>query len=158
MTPPEPSLVYNSATLSLMVLKSLRAERNMPQQYIAEHLNKTTSAWTKIENGQSPLTMDVFCLVCSLVQVHPSQVIYQSEHIATYLARAGFWPAEPGNKRDDLMPLVREFYHKSISTAMWNAAPCFLAHDSIMSNWPLTGTLPAVLLYCTDKSYRASVT
>lgn len=48
----------NFSTLVLLTLKDYRLERNIHQGLLAQAIGKTPSAWTKIENGQSPLTVD----------------------------------------------------------------------------------------------------
>lgn len=155
MTPPEEIKVYNVSTLALIVFKTLRAERNMHQTYIAEHLGlKSVSAWTKIENGQSPLTMDAFFHVCHIFQVPASQVISVTEQIAIYLGRVGFYPREMTSTADDLMPLVRDFFNKPIMPS-WNQFASSWYPNSIMSNWPLSGELPEIIRYLTEPEYRA---
>jgi transcriptional regulator with XRE-family HTH domain len=154
MTPPEENKVYSISTLALIVFKCLRTERNMPQAYIAEHLDmKSVSSWTKIENGQSQLTLDVFYRVCEILQVRPSQVTNITDHIAFFLSRAGFYPRTIDSTKDDLMPIVRAYYGRKM-TPIWNPLSGSWTNDSIMSNWPMTGELPEIIRYCTEPEYR----
>jgi transcriptional regulator with XRE-family HTH domain len=148
MTPPEEHKVYSISTLSLLIFKSLRTERNMTQAYIADQLGITTSGWTKIENGQTVLTMDVFFQVCEILQVRASQVTSMIEHIAFFMFRAGFLPRAVDSKKDDLLPMVRDYFGKNMVVA-WNPSPGVWAYNSIMSNWPMSGDLPDVIRYLT---------
>jgi transcriptional regulator with XRE-family HTH domain len=137
MTPPEENKVYSISTLALIVFKCLRTERNMPQAYIAEHLDmKSVSSWTKIENGQSQLTLTNI-----------------TDHIAFFLSRAGFYPRTIDSTKDDLMPIVRAYYGRKM-TPIWNPLSGSWTNDSIMSNWPMTGELPEIIRYCTEPEYR----
>ena len=70
------------SSITLLVLKELRLERNIHQAQLAEICDKTPSAWTKIETGKTPLTMEVFFRVCNGLAVSPSAVLATAERYA----------------------------------------------------------------------------
>lgn len=54
------SKVTSFSSMTLLLLKELRLERNLHQAQLAEICDKTPSSWTKIETGKSPLSMEIF--------------------------------------------------------------------------------------------------
>lgn len=84
------SKVTTFSSISLIILKELRLERGIHQAQIADMCDKTPSAWTKIETGKSPLTMEIFFRVCNGIQVAPSAVLATMERYATLLSQNGW--------------------------------------------------------------------
>jgi len=74
-------------SLILIVLKELRLEKGLHQAYLAEACGKSPSAWTKIELGQTPITMEIFFLVCKELRVSPSSVLSTAERHSTLLSQ-----------------------------------------------------------------------
>lgn len=79
-------------TLVRLYIRGRRIEGNVSQKEMAESLGfKSVSAWTKIENGQSPLRVSIFFEVCNLLGLVPSEVMRDIEFIADVLRRSGKW-------------------------------------------------------------------
>ena len=53
-------------------IHSLRIEKNISQQCIADHLNITQSSYAKIENGTTKLSLDALFKICALMQINPA--------------------------------------------------------------------------------------
>lgn len=79
--------VTTFSTISLVLLKELRLERGIHQAQIADACDKTPSAWTKIETGKSPLSMEIFFRVCNWLPVAPSAVLAATERYAALLSQ-----------------------------------------------------------------------
>lgn len=60
---------------ALQIIKDRRQEMGISQATIAEDLNLTTSGYRKIENGQSPLSLDRFIKICHLLAISPNKVL-----------------------------------------------------------------------------------
>lgn len=54
-------------------------ERSLHQAQIADWLGKTPSAWTKVEAGKSPLSLEMFLRACAMLDVSPSAVMATAE-------------------------------------------------------------------------------
>ena len=72
------------SSVILLILKELRLERNMHQAQVAEACDKTPSAWTKIELGKSPLSMDFFLEYVIYYKVHHLLSWQQQKDILHY--------------------------------------------------------------------------
>jgi len=72
------------------VLKEVRIERNIHQAQVAEVCGKTPSAWTKIETGRNPLSMDIFYKVCTALSVSFSSVLSTTERYAALIGQSGW--------------------------------------------------------------------
>lgn len=66
------------------LLENLRRERNLKQQDVASMLGLTQSAWSRIERGQSGLSMDLMVRVCDLLGTSPHILLGDADK-----ARAG---------------------------------------------------------------------
>lgn len=140
-------------TLILMIFKDLRLEMNIPQKDIASMLNKTTSAWTKIENGQTPLTMDVFLSVCTVLHIQPSSVLNLVDQLISFMSNSGwvFHTSIRESSSDDLLPLVRSYFDSSKSS---------LRSKIPMSKYNFIFTpklVPTVVQYCCDPKFRTTI-
>ena len=82
--------VTTISTITLLLLKELRLERNMHQANLADICDKTPSAWNKIEAGKSPLTMEVFFRICQAFPVSPSYVLATAERYASLFSQEGW--------------------------------------------------------------------
>lgn len=109
----------NTTTLPsviLLILKELRLERNMHQAQLAEACDKTPSAWTKIELGKSPLSMEIFFKVCNTLQVAPSSVLTTAERHSTLLSQNNWWiMSKQLNFDDDILLQKAQKYYSSES-------------------------------------------
>ncbi|MBI0018139.1 helix-turn-helix transcriptional regulator [Commensalibacter sp. W8133] len=81
----EPKLT-SMETITLLILKEIRLERQMHQAEVAERCGKTASAWSKIENGENSLSLYLFFQVCYALNVAPWIVINTTEHYASMMS------------------------------------------------------------------------
>jgi len=100
------------ASVILIILKELRLERNMHQAQLAEACDKTPSAWTKIELGKSPLSMEIFFRACNTLQVSPSSVLATAERHSALLSQNNWWimSKQLSFDDDDLLKNAQEYY------------------------------------------------
>jgi len=100
------------SSITLLILKELRLERNIHQAQLAEICDKTPSAWTKIETGKSPLTMEIFFKVCSGLSVPSSAVLSATERYAALLSQNywGVMSKQIGFNEDSLLKEAQEYY------------------------------------------------
>lgn len=69
-------------TICLILLRAIRIERKYTQAQIADLLNKSTSVWTKIENGKTPLTFELLLRWSRAMWVNLPQLINTAERYA----------------------------------------------------------------------------
>ncbi|QXC37250.1 helix-turn-helix domain-containing protein [Aeromonas sp. FDAARGOS 1410] len=99
------------SSITLLLLKELRLERNIHQAQIADFCGKTPSAWTKIETGRSPLSMEIFFRVCNGMQVLPSTVLSAMERYAALLGQNGWAVVSKELENEDhLLAEAQEYY------------------------------------------------
>ena len=100
------------SSVILLILKELRLERNMHQAQVAEACDKTPSAWTKIELGKSPLSMEIFFRVCNILQGSASSVLATAESHSTLLSQNKWWimSKQLDFDDDDLLQKAQEYY------------------------------------------------
>ncbi len=55
-------------------LKSIRKEKNYTQGFVAEKLGISLRAYTKIENGETQLTIDRLGEIIEILNIHPNEI------------------------------------------------------------------------------------
>jgi len=55
-------------------LKSIRKEKNYTQGFVAEKLGISLRAYTKIENGETQLTIDRLGEIIEILQINPNEI------------------------------------------------------------------------------------
>ena len=146
----------NFSTLHLLVLKELRFERNVHQGVIAQVAGKSPSAWNKVENGQSALTVDTFFGACNALQMSPSGVLNIVERlIPIFNANQVFFHASPLESGEDgLLPLVLSYFNSKGFEAL-RINP-FSGRASVLnlSNPFSAPIIPTVVSYCIDPKFK----
>lgn len=83
------SRVTTYTSICLILLRETRLERNIHQAHIADLLGKSPSAWTKIENGRSPLTFEELFRVCRAMNIWPSALMGAMERYEQFFLNNG---------------------------------------------------------------------
>lgn len=55
-------------------LKSIRKKKNFTQGFVAEKLGISLRAYTKIENGETQLTIERLSEIIEILNVHPNEI------------------------------------------------------------------------------------
>ena len=55
-------------------LKSIRKEKNYTQGFVAEKLGISLRAYTKIENGETQLTIERLGEIIEILNIHPNEI------------------------------------------------------------------------------------
>lgn len=119
--------VTTLSSITLLILKELRLERNIHQAHIADICDKTPSAWNKIEAGKSPLTMEIFFKICNALPVSASSILATTERYASLLGQNG-WAViskQLDFDDDDLLKEAQSYYstpgyRAKIPRILWN--------------------------------------
>lgn len=147
------------SAITLLVLKELRIERNIHQAQVAEICGKTPSAWTKIESGKSPLTMEVFFKVCVSLNVAASSVLATTERYAVLFSQNhwGVVSQQLPFEEDALLKEAQEYY----ASAGFRARPPVSTWNTYVSilNGPIynqngTVSLAQVVHFALDKNFK----
>lgn len=99
-------------SIAAILLRELRLERGLHQAQLADMCGKTPSAYTKIETGRSPISMDLFFRVCIGLQVSPSAVMATVERYAALFTQ-NQWAVISGElefTEDQLLREAQEYY------------------------------------------------
>lgn len=150
-------LTLNSSfsTLILLVLKEIRLERGVHQGHVAQLSSKTPSAWTKIENGQSPLTTDALFGACVALTIQPSYVMTLVERLVPVFNSAGcyFQTSAIGEAEDDLLKLMLKYFNSSGYDAL-RSRPLERVSVTNVGNLFSPNLIPTVVRYCCEPNFR----
>lgn len=152
----EPTLNSSFSTLLLLVLKEIRLERGVHQGHVAQHAGKTPNAWTKIENGQSPLTTDALFGACAALQIQPSYVLTLVERIVPLFNNAVgcyFQTSALGEAEDDLLRLVLNYFN-SPGYETLRSRPFGRISVTSVGNLFSPNVIPTVVRYCCEPDFR----
>lgn len=142
----EINLHSNFSTLFLAIFKEARSNLNLNQGFIASSLGKTPSAWTKIENGQSQISFDIFLGVCQAIRFQPAYVIAMVEKLVFFFNQRGYFFFYGNDDDDLLLPRVLEFYNSKGFRNRYNFVSIFAFND--------TNIFPSVVRYCTESEFK----
>ncbi|WEK37632.1 MAG: helix-turn-helix transcriptional regulator [Candidatus Pseudobacter hemicellulosilyticus] len=56
-------------------IRTLRRNREYSQEYMALLLNISQNAYSRLENGKTPITIDRLYQICSILQTDPVQLL-----------------------------------------------------------------------------------
>lgn len=56
-------------------IRTLRRNREYSQEYMAIMLHISQNAYSRLENGKTPLTLDRFYEVCQILQIKPAELL-----------------------------------------------------------------------------------
>ena len=150
------------SSICVILLREVRMERGIHQAQLADWLGKTPSAWTKVESGKSPLSLDAFFRVCNAMQVMPSSVIAAAER---YIPLFGntlnperwvvLFPETGSVEQDNFLVAAQEYWS---SPEGKNQQVHRLGFNSIL-NGPIYGsdgriTVAPVFQFALDPSFR----
>lgn len=129
-------------TICRLILKELRLERNVQQAQISQLLGKaSTSAWSKVEAGDTQLTLDHLLTACAACQVWPSDFFHTAQNYMTLLIQNGWYVAAHGSslpKEEDLLAFEADAYYAFLAsrgqTHTWRHFPV------LQTPWPYPGS------------------
>lgn len=153
----EEEKIASVASICVILLREVRTERNFHQAQVADWIGKTTSAWTKVEAGKSPIQFDIFFRVCNFLQVAPSSVLATAERYAALLSQHG-WAilTSEGALAEDQLILQAQRYWTSPG-GRHQAATRVMYHSVLNGpNYNLDGSvsLHPVFQFALDKEFR----
>lgn len=141
-------------TVCRLILKELRQERNVQQAHISQLLSRSPSSWSKVETGDTPLSLDHLLTACSACQVWPSQLFVTAQNYMSLLTQNGWYVAAHGTpleKEVDLLSLYADEYYNSNLQQYRN-------HQVLMTPWPYPGMFAPldVFKWAIDAAFRNS--
>lgn len=147
---------FNSkySTLSLMVIKEIRMERNIPIAAWAQTLGKTPSALVKIENGQSGFSIEALFSAGQTIGIFPSVIINITERLISIFNKNNFYFSFTlENDEDQLLKLVQQYYN---STGYKNLKlnPSQMVSILNVNNPFLSFDDPTIVRYCCDPNFK----
>jgi transcriptional regulator with XRE-family HTH domain len=60
-------------------IRVLRRNREYSQEYMAFMLHISQNAYSRLENGKTPLTIDRLCEICGILQASPAELMDKIE-------------------------------------------------------------------------------
>lgn len=150
------------SSICVILLRETRMERGIHQAQLADWLNKTASAWTKVEAGKSPLPLEAFVRICNAMQILPSTVIATAERYTSVFNNAWnperwavLFPEGGTVEKDDLMTAAQEYWASPESR---NQQASRVSFNSIL-NGPTYGrdgtiTIAPVFQFALDPLFR----
>ena len=145
----------NFSTLCLMILKEIKFDRGVHQGCIAAAIGKSPSAWTKIENGQSSLSFDVFYGACSVLGYSPAQITaLMGQLIPMFGAnRFHFQTGNISESEDDLLSLVIQYFNSKGYESL-KSRP-FERVSILNLEGPFSAfAVPTIVRYCCEPGFK----
>lgn len=144
------------STVHLMVIKELRLERGVHQGVLAQAAGKTPSAWTKIENGQSVLTVDALFGACIALNITPVNFMTLVEKLISEFNRNKYYfhPGTIDQEEDSLLPLMLSYFNGKGFEIMKNKPFQRVSISSIGNPFASIHSTPTALRYCCDDVFR----
>lgn len=96
-----------------ILLREARVQRGLHQAQMADALNQTASAWTKVETGKSPLQFETLFRVCSILGTQPSTVMGVAEKYGIIFQQNGWtvlFNQSKSLERDYLMDQAQAYW------------------------------------------------
>lgn len=90
MMMPQDNRITAWTSFCTILLREARVQRGLHQAQIADALGQTTSAWTKVETGKSPLQFETLFRVCCILQTQPSTVMGIAERYGMIFQQHGW--------------------------------------------------------------------
>lgn len=56
-------------------IRTLRRNREYSQEYMALMLHISQNAYSRLENGKTPITLDRYYEICQILQVRPAELL-----------------------------------------------------------------------------------
>ena len=149
--------VTTITSICVILLREVRAERGIHQAQVADWINKTPSAWTKVEAGKSPLQFETFIRVCNSMQVAPSATLAAAERYAALLSQNGWavLTSELPFEEDGLLRKAQQYWAspgcRNQPTSRWGFASVL---DGPIYNMDRSITLAAVFQFALDPEFQ----
>lgn len=124
-------------TIARLILRELRQERNVQQAQIGQLLGKSTSTWSKVETGDTPLTLEHLLTACTACQVWPSTVLSTTQNYMQLLQQHGWYVASHGGplpKEEDLLSLYADEFYKFVASKA--QTPSWRVYPVLQTPWP----------------------
>lgn len=125
-------------TICRLLLRELRHERNVQQAYIGQLLGRSTSSWSKVETGDTPLTLDHLLTACTACQVWPSDLFLTAQNYMSLFSQNSWFVASYGvalPKEEDLLSTEADAYYAS-NAASNSKSP----YPVLQTPWPFPGS------------------
>lgn len=123
------------ATISRLIIRELRQESNVQQAQIAVLMGKTPSAWSKVESGETPLTLDHLFSACTAMNIWPTAVLQTVQNYVALFSLNGWYVSPHGastTKVDDALWVASdEFYAATV-----NQPKALLGFSILQTPWP----------------------
>ncbi len=71
------------------ILANHREQVNLTQGSLAKHLGIKQSAWSKIERGATPPTIEHLARVASILNISPGKILSEADHVADRVKAQG---------------------------------------------------------------------
>ena len=96
----QPATTYG-AVMGSVLARQRKQQLNLDQTDVAKELGITQASWSRIENGATPLTIDMLARAAPVLQMTPAIVLEQTDRAVRHLNRQGI-RVEHGSSKDAL--------------------------------------------------------
>jgi transcriptional regulator with XRE-family HTH domain len=134
MTPTPVVAVVTYPALTGAVLVAKRKEMGLSQAEVAERVGLTVSTWSRIENGESALTIEQLAMAAQALGVVPSAILRSTEDKVAELSTRGI--ATSASRADmaamveaGAIPLVGASLVRMLGPVSWLAAGAVVGYS-----------------------------
>ncbi|ELA9392571.1 helix-turn-helix transcriptional regulator [Vibrio parahaemolyticus] len=152
--------VTSYTTLTMLIVKETRIERNLSQASMADRCSKRPNAWAKIENGTTTFSLDSFFLSCNALATPPAVFMNAVDRYAVFLSQHG-WSVLKQQLPEDEDKLLKEAKKYYASEYHKNNSEGFRWDSNSVLNTPLQVfggvQVSNVFKYAVDDDFRKTV-
>ena len=148
-------------TICRLLLRELRQERTVQQALISQLLGRaSTSSWSKVEAGETPLTLEHLLTACTACQVGLVNFFQTVENYAQLLRQYGWYVAaygSPLSTDEDLLSREANDYYSTMPRVVQQ--PGFARFPVLVTPFPYANAVAPleVFRWAIDPEWKNSV-
>lgn len=145
----QPKKYFHFTTLVMLALKEQRMRWRITQATVAEACGITASTYSKLETGDTSLSIETLIRICGVVKANPAEVFWIVEQNAQRLEQHGYELASLDDSLDTLHTQSLAFFDDPIfgyATSHPMYRPMLNRVDQV--------TVPALVQFCYDSTFR----
>ena len=148
-------------TILRILLRELRQQSNVQQAQIGQLLGKSASTWSKVETGETELTLDHVLTVCHACQVLPSVLLQTAQNYMSVLTQFGWYVASHGkalDKAEDRLAQEADTYYAFVARPDRSVIFGNIVHV-LSTPWPYLNQYSPidVFRWATDEVWKAGL-
>ena len=145
----QPKKYFHATTLAMLALKEQRMRWRIKQATVAEACGISTSAYSKLESGDTSLSVETLIRICGAVKGNPAEVLWSVDQNTQRLKQHDYEEAPLGDTLDTL----RTQSHAFFDDVIFGYATSHPMYRPILNPVDMV-TFPTLVQFCCDPMFR----